>query len=75
MHFRKNKVIITKNEKESLKSASDTLTTENVTSGCSHSHGYLAVRPKDSPSPQECLLCLQVIDCLYHTKKIRFESS
>ena len=69
MHFRKSKTAIKKAEKESLKSTKDRLNKENVTSGCSHSYGYLAVRPKDSPIPKECLFCLQVIDCLYKTKK------
>ena len=70
MHFRKNKTAIMKVEKESLKSTKDTPNKENVTSGCSHAYGYLAVRPKNSPIPQECLCCLRVIDCLYDTKKI-----
>jgi len=69
MHFRKNKTVIRKPEKENLESAKDTENKENVTSGCSHSYGYLAVRPKNSAIPQECLCCLQVIDCLYKTKK------
>ena len=66
MRFRKNKTVIRKPEKENFESAKDK---ENVTSGCSHSYGYLAVRPKNSAIPQECLCCLQVIDCLYKTKK------
>ena len=69
MHFRKNKTVIMKVEKESLKSTKDTPNKENVTSGCSHAYGYLAVRPKNSLIPQECLCCLQVINCLYKTKK------
>ena len=69
MRFRKNKVVITKNETESLKSTKVTGDEENVTSECSHAYGYLAVRPKNSPIPKECLCCLQVIECFYHTKK------
>ena len=69
MHFRKSKTAIKKPKKEILKSTEDRVNKENVTSGCSHSYGYLAVRPKDSPIPKECLSCLQVIDCLYNTKK------
>ena len=75
MHFRKNKTVIMKVEKESLKSTKDTPNKENVTSGCSHSYGYLAVRPKNSQIPQECLCCLRVINCLYNTKKIKNKSS
>ncbi len=69
MRFRKNKKVIRKPEKENLESAKDTVNQENVTSGCSHSYGYLAVRPKKSPIPKECLCCLQVIDCLSKTTK------
>ena len=69
MRFRKSKTVIKKHKKESLKSTKETVKKENVTSGCSHSYGYLAVRPKNSPIPQQCLCCLQVIDCLYKTKK------
>ena len=69
MHFRKNKVVIEKQQKESLKATKDKVKNENLNSECSHSFGYLAVRPKNSPIPQECLCCLQVIDCLYKNKK------
>ena len=69
MHFRKNKIVIEKEDKESLKDANDMVINEPITSECSHSFGYLAIRPKNSPIPQECLCCLQVIDCLYKNKK------
>ena len=75
MHFRKNKTVIRKPEKENLESAKDTVNKENGTSGCSHAYGYLAVRPKNSSIPQECLCCLRVINCLYNTKKIKNKSS
>lgn len=68
MHFRKNKTVIEKQQKESLETPNDMAKNENVNSECSHSFGYLAVRPKNSPIPQECLCCLQVIDCLYKNK-------
>ena len=68
MRFRK-KTLIQKHKKESLKSIIETVHEENVASECSHSYGYLAVRPKKSSIPQECLCCLKVIDCLYKTKK------
>jgi len=69
MHIRKNKTTFRKQQKESLKSTQETMNEENVTLECSHAYGYLAVRPKNSPIPQECLFCLQLVDCLYNTKK------
>lgn len=65
MFFRKNKVgkkQVTKN-KAIRKLAKDA----NNKSECPHSYGYLTIRPKDSPIPQECLYCLKVIDCLSKT--------
>jgi len=69
LQIRKNKTFFWKHKKERLESTKETVKEENVTSGCSHSYGYLAVRPKKVPIPQECLFCLQLIDCLYNTKK------
>ena len=69
MHFRRNKTVIKNHNEETPKAIEDTKSNEKVTSGCSHSFGYLAVRPKNSPIPQECLCCLQVIECLYKNKK------
>ena len=69
MRFRKNKTILKIQTKESLKSTNETVKEENFTSACSRSYGYLAVRPKNSPIPQECLCCLKVVDCLYNAKK------
>jgi hypothetical protein len=69
MHFRKSQTVFKKDEEESVKSTKDTKNKEKVASGCSHSFGYLAVRPKNSLIPQDCLCCKQVIDCMYKTKK------
>jgi len=31
---------------------------------CPHHFGYLAERKDDSPFPEECLLCPQVVECM-----------
>ncbi|MCK4885419.1 hypothetical protein KAS24_05040 [Candidatus Bathyarchaeota archaeon] len=36
-------------------------------SGCSHTFGYLAIRPPDTPIPQECLICPKIVDCMLKT--------
>jgi hypothetical protein len=36
-------------------------------SGCLHHFGYLSSRPKDSPIPQECILCQRLGDCMVAT--------
>ena len=68
MHFRRSKTLFKKDEEESVKSSKDVENKEKVTLVCSHSFGYLAVRSKNSPIPQDCLFCKQVIDCMYKTK-------
>ena len=40
---------------------------EKFFSGCLHHFGYLSSRPKDSPIPQECILCLRLGDCMVAT--------
>jgi hypothetical protein len=32
--------------------------------GCAHSLGYLKRRPKNTPIPEECLICNKMIDCM-----------
>jgi DNA-directed RNA polymerase subunit RPC12/RpoP len=32
---------------------------------CVHFLGYLKERPKDTPIPEECLTCSNMIDCMY----------
>jgi len=36
-------------------------------SGCSHTFGYLATRPPDTPIPQECLICPKIVECMLKT--------
>jgi len=33
-------------------------------SGCPHHFGYLASRAKGTPIPQECLICLKIVECM-----------
>ncbi|MDH5691084.1 MAG: hypothetical protein OEY81_06630 [Candidatus Bathyarchaeota archaeon] len=37
---------------------------ESGSSGCPEAFGYLANRPKDTPIPQECLVCPKMVDCM-----------
>ena len=37
---------------------------------CSHYFGYLAELPDDSSIPEECLLCLKVVECISHVKAV-----
>ena len=32
--------------------------------GCAHHFGYLKARPKDSPVPDDCLLCARILECM-----------
>lgn len=36
---------------------------------CPQDFGYLADRPKDTPIPQECLLCPRMVDCMLNIKE------
>ena len=40
---------------------------ERFFSGCLQHFGYLSRRPKDSPIPQECILCQRLGDCMVAT--------
>jgi hypothetical protein len=33
---------------------------------CGHFMGYLKQRPRETPIPEECLLCDKMVDCLAH---------
>jgi len=33
-------------------------------SNCPHHFGYLANRPKNTPTPQECLICPKILECM-----------
>ncbi len=40
---------------------------ERFFSGCLNHFGYLSSRPKDSPIPQECIICQRLGDCMVAT--------
>jgi hypothetical protein len=40
---------------------------ERFFSGCLNYFGYLSSRPKDSPIPQECIICQRLGDCMVAT--------
>ena len=40
-------------------------------SGCLHYFGYLSSRPKDSPIPQECIICQRLGDCMVATVYVK----
>jgi hypothetical protein len=44
---------------------------ERFFSGCLHHFGYLSSRPKDSPIPQECILCQKLGDCMVATVYVK----
>ena len=53
--------------KPPLKEDSAAAQEERFFSGCLHHFGYLSSRPKDSPIPQECILCQRLGDCMVAT--------
>jgi len=34
--------------------------------GCGHFFGYLKKRQKETPFPEECLTCGEMVECLFH---------
>jgi len=44
---------------------------ERFFSGCLHHFGYLSSRPKDSPIPQECIICQRLGDCMVATVYVK----
>lgn len=40
---------------------------------CSHYFGYLAELSDDSSIPEECLLCLKVVECISHLNAVNIE--
>ena len=44
---------------------------ERFFSGCLHHFGYLSTRPKDSPIPQECIICQRLGDCMVATVYVK----
>jgi hypothetical protein len=53
--------------KSSMKHDAAAVQEEKFFSGCLHHFGYLSSRPKDSPIPQECILCQRLGDCMVAT--------
>ena len=53
--------------KPTLRADSAAAQEEKFFSGCLHHFGYLSSRPKDSPIPQECILCQRLGDCMVAT--------
>lgn len=67
MQFRKSKVLFVRPKKEKQKSTKKQIMKANkasISSDCTHSFGYLANRPENTPIPQECLFCLRVTGCI-----------
>ena len=44
---------------------------ERIFSGCLHHFGYLSSRPRDSPIPQECIICQRLGDCMVATVYVK----
>lgn len=65
------KSIEIKQETSSLKVDSATAKEERFFSGCLHHFGYLSSRPRDSPIPQECILCQRLGDCMVATVYVK----
>lgn len=53
--------------KPTLKEDNAAAQEERFFSGCLHHFGYLSSRPKESPIPQECILCQRLGDCMVAT--------
>lgn len=57
--------------KSSVKEENAAAREERFFSGCLHHFGYLSSRPKDSPIPQECILCQRLGDCMVATVYVK----
>ena len=53
-----------KKEMEEVPKIKPSAEKENHFSGCPQSFGFLAKRPKDTPIPQQCMLCPKIVDCM-----------
>ena len=53
-----------KKEMEEVSKIKPSTEKENRFSGCPQSFGFLAKRPKDTPIPQQCMLCPKIVDCM-----------
>jgi hypothetical protein len=67
-HQSKNEVSTVKS---SVKEENAAAREERFFSGCLHHFGYLSSRPKDSPIPQECILCQRLGDCMVATVYVK----
>jgi hypothetical protein len=50
--------------KSSNQQKSDAEIKEKDGKKCSHHFGYLVKHPKNSPYPEECLLCNRLLECI-----------
>ena len=57
--------------KPSIKEENAAAREERFFSGCLHHFGYLSSRPKDSPIPQECIICQRLGDCMVATVYVK----
>jgi hypothetical protein len=57
--------------KSPIKEENAALREERIFSGCLHHFGYLSRRPKDSPIPQECIICQRLGDCMVATVYVK----
>ena len=57
--------------KSPVKEESAAAREERLFSGCLHHFGYLSSRPKDSPIPQECIICQRLGDCMVATVYVK----
>ncbi len=58
-------------EKSPVKEENLVAQEERIFSGCLHHFGYLSSRPKDSPIPQECIICQRLGDCMVATVYVK----
>jgi hypothetical protein len=57
--------------KPSMKEENAAAREERFFSGCLNHFGYLSCRPKDSPIPQECIICQRLGDCMVATVYVK----
>ena len=57
-------ILFAQEEMEEVSKIKPSVEKENHFSGCPQSFGFLAKRPKDTPIPQQCMLCPKIVDCM-----------
>lgn len=62
---------VSSNVNSSMKEENAAAREERFFSGCLHHFGYLSSRPKDSPIPQECIICQRLGDCMVATVYVK----